>query len=236
VRDLAVIVPSRGRPQNITRLYNTMMATAGGDTQLIVGLDGDDEGNYPRIHGVEYVVSTTLRHVGPWINHLATEAAENYRFVGHIGDDNVISTPLWDMKIMEALGETRFAFGNDKYPREPGSLCCHLFTWSDTIEKLGYLAVPALKHMWVDPVWMAWGRACGITYLPDVEIPHLHFTGGGNAPYDDTYARSVGTAAEDKAAFDAYCAGQLNTDIGKLGGVPYTPDTWAAFKESLHIR
>jgi hypothetical protein len=235
MRDLALIVPSRGRPGNIYRLWTTLQETCQGDTQLIVGLDADDEANYDRLPGVEYVVSDSLRHVGPWINHLATAAQPQYRFIGHIGDDNIASTPGWDVQMMEALGGTRFAFGNDLYPREPGSLCCHLFTRSGTVEKLGYLAVPSIKHMWVDPVWMAWGRACGITYLHEVYLRHLHFTGGGNAPYDDTYQRSVLTAADDKAAFDTYCGEQLNADIEKLGGTPYTPEMWAAFKASLFI-
>jgi hypothetical protein len=213
-----------------------MQGTCQGFTRLIVGLDADDEASYPRLDGVEYTVSDSLTNVGPWINRLAEDAAaEGYKFLGHIGDDNVPVTNGWDVHLIDALEETRFAFGNDKYPREPGSLCCHLFTSADTVTTLGYLAVPSIRHMWLDPVWMAWGKACGITYLHDVEIPHLHFTGGGGAEYDDTYARSVGLAWKDRIAFDTYCADGLNADIEKLGGEPYTAQTWAAFKEGLHI-
>lgn len=235
MKDLALIVPSRGRPGNIYRLWTCLKDTCRGDTTLIVGLDSDDAPSYDRLPGVEYVVLDNLRYVGPWINYLAQQVKDDYKYIGHIGDDNIASTVAWDVQMMEALQITRFAFGNDQYPREPGSLCCHLFTHSDTVEKLGYLAVPSIKHMWVDPVWMAWGKACGITYLHDVDLRHVHFTGGGGAYYDETYAQSVTTAESDKKAFDAYCESQLNADIEKLGGTPYTEATFAEFKASLLI-
>lgn len=40
--DLALLVPSRGRPHNIARLIDAMDRTCRGDTRLVVGVDDDD--------------------------------------------------------------------------------------------------------------------------------------------------------------------------------------------------
>ena len=40
--DLLVIVPSRGRPDSVQRLWDRMRQTCRGDTRLLVSLDYDD--------------------------------------------------------------------------------------------------------------------------------------------------------------------------------------------------
>jgi hypothetical protein len=144
---------------------------------------------------------------------------ERYRFIGTIGDDNVPLTDGWDVAVMEALEKTPFAFGNDRYPlRPPGSLCCHIFTRSEVIAALGYLGPKSLRHMYVDDVWMAWGNACGITYLDDVIIEHQHYT-TGQALVDETYIRAAAMMQSDQMAFEAYCRDNLAADISTIKGV-----------------
>ena len=41
--DLLVVVPSRGRPQNIARLLDSVHATSRAETHLHVAVDEDDE-------------------------------------------------------------------------------------------------------------------------------------------------------------------------------------------------
>ena len=220
MRDLAVLVPSRGRPASIARLWAAMQATCRGDTTLIVGLDDDDEGNYERIPGVKYEVRSGLRFLVVWLNELAVPAAEEYRFIGSLGDDFRPRTVGWDVRIMEALEKTAFAFGNDLAPREPGSLCTHVFCRSEIIGALGYFGPPVFSHMYVDAAWMEWGKAVGITYLHDVTIEHLHYT-VGKSPVDATYAASAPLMGPDEVAFRAYCddpAG-LAADIDKIKAV-----------------
>lgn len=216
--DLALVVPSRSRPWNIARLWEAMGQTCRGDTTLVVGLDQDDplRESYPP--GPEYVVRDGLRYVVPWINELAVPAAREYRFVGHIGDDNVPRTVGWDVSLTSALADTPFSFGNDLYPRTPGSLCCHLFCRSEVILALGYLGPPGFRHMFVDNVWMAWGTAVGITYLHDVVLEHMHYT-VGKAPVDESYLASTALMGEGQGVYNAYMAAPdgLRADIRKLG-------------------
>ena len=242
---LLVAVPSRGRPGSIGRLADAMLATCTGDTTLLVGLDDDD----PQLRGyaelglkplmAPFELRSGLRQVVAWINELTVPLVHEYAYIGHFGDDNVPSTPGWDVAIMNALERTPFAFGNDLYPREPGSLCCHVFCRSEVIAKLGYFGPPIIRHMYVDVAWMAWGVACGITYLDDVIIEHLHYS-VGKSPLDESYAASTSLiTGGDLAAWHAYSrnlgTGGLNDDIDKLGGEPFTPLALTQFNAKLGI-
>lgn len=238
-------VPSRGRPQNIERLIGALEATRHCATDLVVGLDADDEtlGDYPGMNGddsyagrVRYVIRDNLRKVTAWTNELVSLNLDDYSAFGQIGDDNVFSTPGWDTVILEALDKTPFAFGNDQYPsREPGTLCCHVFTRAEVVKTLGYFGPPSIAHMYVDVAWYAWGQACGITYLHDVLIPHLHYTTGA-VPSDATYQNSYAGTGADLQAWHAYSrGGGLNADIEKLGGIPFTPEALNYFNHRLFI-
>lgn len=242
MRDLLLVVPSRGRPASIARLTAAMDATCQGDTSLLVGLDSDDpalEAYSASLHHPDYVVRSGLRQVVPWINCLAVPFAGEFRFIGHIGDDNLPSTPGWDVRIMEALERTPFAFGNDLYPtRPPGSLCCHVFCRSEVVRALGYFGPPAIRHMFVDVAWYAWGQGCGITFLEDVIIEHLHYT-LGKSPMDESNMASLACTGPDLGAWHGYSrGGELNADILKIdpdGGRVFTPDSLRAFNAALNI-
>lgn len=235
MKDLLLIVPSRGRPHNIDRLWNDLGATCRGDTTLMVGLDADDPTAQHYPPGPDYIVRDGLRQVVAWINELAVPNADRFRFIGTIGDDNSPRTDGWDVAIMDALESHQFAFGNDLYPsRVPGTLCCHVFTRADTITRLGYFGPPVIRHMYVDPVWYAWGQATSIAYLGDQIIEHLHYT-AGKAPADESYALSTSLIPTDLGNYHRYCAEGLNADIGKLGGVPFTPEALARFNRDLNI-
>lgn len=86
-----------------------------------------------------------------------------------------------------------------------------------------------------DVAWFAWGAACGITYLDDVIIEHLHFSVGKSA-MDRTYAASTGLMSVNRAQWHAYSrGGGLNADIAKLGGTPFTPESLRAFNASINV-
>lgn len=229
MKDLLLVVPSRGRPQNIKRLWAEMQATCKGDTTLIVGLDEDDPALDLYPPGPEYEIRSGLRQVVAWVNELAVPLAKDYRFIGHVGDDNSFKTDGWDLHVKHALGNTLFAFGNDLYPRTPGSLSCHIFCRSDVIRKLGYFGPPDFQHMYVDNIWYAWGISTSITYLDETIIEHLHYTNGKSAA-DEIYGRSLSFMQSDLENWHAYCqSGGLNDDIRKLGGKPLSAEELAEF-------
>lgn len=241
VRDLAVLVPSRARPANVIRLIESFRATCRGDTQLVIGLDADDDTIdvewSERFPDIEFVVEEGLRYVVAWINQLAVPRADQYRFIGTIGDDNVPRTVGWDVRVAESLANHHFCFGDDLYPgRATGTLCCHVFMRSEVIRALGYMGPPSIQHMYVDPVWMAWGQATSIEFLPDVVLEHMHFS-ALKSPSDPTYMASDALVPSDCAAYNAYCndANGLRADIDRIKGAPRTPEEIAAFNFDLNI-
>lgn len=218
MRDLLVVVPSRGRPHSIARLKAAMDATCRAGTDLLVGLDADDPtaGDYP--DGIAYTTEPDLRGAVAWFNCLSTGVAATHRAVGALGDDFVPGTTGWDVRVMEALEATPFAYGNERFPgRAPGESCCHIFCRSGIVAALGYLGPPSLHHMYVDNVWADWGAATGITYLDDVVIEHLHPAAGKAVP-DETYASSSAYLAADQHAYECYLTARsgLQADIAKL--------------------
>src|SRR4029077_7566207 len=132
--ELGLLVPSRRRPLNVARLWGKMREACAGSTTLLIGLDADDpqRGAYPA--GPGYVIQDGLRYVTAWVNHLALMTYGQFDVVGTIGDDNIPETAGWDDRIRDALTRQPFAFANDCYPREPGSLSCHIFMRSDVIK------------------------------------------------------------------------------------------------------
>lgn len=216
MRDLLLVVPSRGRPGNILRLMAAMQDTCRGQTDLIVGLDLDDptRKEVQRL-GVEFMLNGELHQVVAWMNWMARAHVKGYRFIGHIGDDNVPRTEGWDLRVMEALEEVPMCFGDDLYPRPKGTLPCHIFMRSEIIWALGYMGPPIFKSMFVDNVWMEWGKEIGIRFLPDVVIEHMHH-GAGKAPLDETYFRSGMEMPAGHQAFRHYMATDFTSDVARM--------------------
>ena len=221
-----------------------MNSTCRGDTTLVVGVDHDDPmvDDYLAFQGCEVVVRQDLhRQLVRWINVLAIPRAREYRFLGHIGDDNVPRTVGWDVQVMESLerqGEIGFCFGNDLDPgRAPGSLSIHIFMTAAVVERLGYMGPPRIQHMYVDPVWFAWGTATSIEFLPDAVIEHMHYTVSGKAPLDESYQHSTGLIPVDCGRYNDYCddPNGLNADIAKLDGTMFTAEGLAEFNHRLNI-
>lgn len=244
-KQLALLVPSRGRPHNVVRLLDAMDATCRAQTRLIVGVDDDDPtlpGYQALADRCEVVVGRAARYRGQlvrWLNDLALWNAQDYPFLGHIGDDNVPHTEGWDVRVIESLTKqgTGFCFADDLDPgRTPGSLSIHIFMTADVPLQLGYFGPPPIQHMYVDPVWYAWGTRTSIEFLSDVVIEHRHYS-VSDAPMDESYHHSTGLIPADCERYNEYCddpAG-MNADIVRLGGRAFSAEELAEFNHLLNI-
>ena len=113
IADLAVLVPSRGRPDNLARLIESVHRTAKGRTHVLAGVDQDD----PRLKDYiklrrellapgDYIHTSDMRkNLVQWTNHLAHLSKGKYRYYASLGDDMVPRTPGWDVKLMGAIEE-----------------------------------------------------------------------------------------------------------------------------------
>lgn len=219
MRDIAIMVPSRGRPGNIRRLQDNMFENCRVDTSLYVFVDNDDPklDGYRELIGVNLVVGEPSR-IGPILNYHGPRLAENHHIIGFMGDDHVPRTPGWDRRFLEKLKEvkTGVAYGNDLLQGEalPTAVCMT----SDIVKTLGYFSLPGAQHLFLDNFWMAIGRGIDrLFYFGDVVIEHIH-PAKNKAEWDEVYAKanSGETWAFDEAAYLKYMSGQYHSDIVKL--------------------
>ena len=185
---LIVIVPSRGRPDNIARLREAWADLTTLAARLLVAVDDDD----PELPGyLEQgdgwtIVGPRLR-LGPTLNSLAPTMTKRAPYIGFLGDDHLPRTTGWDLEVTAALATlgTGFVYGNDLV--RGADLPTAFFMTSNIVDKLGYIFPPGLVHMYLDDAVRELGTAANcLTYLPDVIIEHLHPVAGTAPGTSDT--------------------------------------------------
>lgn len=219
--DMAIIVPSRGRPHTVAE-----MATAWRDTdasaRLVYAVDDDDPALADYVEAARDA-AITLR-VGPrrrlagTLNDTVASAITLFPIVGFFGDDHRPRTPGWDARFEETLSAGMgIVYGNDLLMRD--RLPTAVVMTSDIPRTLGYMCPPPLVHLCLDVVWLDWGRAIQrITYLDDVVIEHMH-PAAGKAKLDDRYreVNSKQQVDDDNAAYAEYRhGGRFDDDVAKL--------------------
>lgn len=219
MRDIAIMVPSRGRPGNIRRLQENMFENCRVDTSLHVYVDNDDPrlDEYRELVGVNLVVGEPSR-IGPILNRNVMDLVDNYYIVGFMGDDHAPRTPGWDKVFLDHLTEMRtgVVYGNDLF--QGHNLATAVCMTSDIIKTLGYFSLPGANHLFLDNFWMAIGRGIDrLYYFDDVVIEHIH-PAKEKAEWDEVYANanSGETWAFDEAAYLKYLSNQYSSDIVKL--------------------
>jgi len=231
-KDLVVLVPTRGRPQNAARLSEGWRDTGTQHADLVFVTDWDD----PELTAYKTLLEEGVVHsmvtFGPDpgdsaqsgmvrpLNRAAAIYRDAYRYVGFMGDDHMPRTTGWEDRVIEALNDARLpcvAYGNDLFQRE--NLATAAFMHMRMVKAMGWMAPPTLMHLYVDNFWMELGRAFELTYLEDVIIEHLH-PAAGKAALDERYAvvnsPSVDTA--DRTAWQRYASpeGEFSETMDKI--------------------
>lgn len=216
---LAVLLPTRGRPENFKRFMRAFVTTAL-DSHVLVRLDYDD----PRVsdydeHLNHYSDHITVVHgervgFGASLNELAFRAEwDGYSHLGMFGDDVVPETPGWDTQLVEALGEDLgVAYGDDGLrDKHAPDLPTHYVTQTEVYRRLGYLAPPEIRHLFLDNAARDIGRRLrNFVYVP-VKISHLHPWAVGEQVHDTTYAeggRNADLRESDREAYLNWSASQ----------------------------
>ena len=219
--EMTILVPSRGRPENIIRLMDALSTTTTRDTRLLVLVDNDDLklDEYLAIPSVDIRVGPRLR-IGGTLNVVAPEIAKTSRNIGFMGDDHLPRTKGWDETFINKLDELKVGvvYGNDL--AHGVNLATSVTMTSNIVDTLGYMCVPGSIHLFLDNFWMALGRGTNITYFNDVIIEHVHplFQ---KALSDNIYveANSPEVWGADETTFNNYVATQLQDDLQKLRNI-----------------
>jgi len=225
IADLVVLVPSRGRPENLARLITEVHRTARGRTHVIAGVDEDDPrlSDYIGLRKTVTLPSDTIhtsaerRNLVEWTNHLAHLTKGKYRFYASLGDDMVPRTPGWDVKLMGAIDED-FGGTGITYPWDGirDDIPEAYVISADLVDALGWVMQPDLKHFYNDNVWadIGHGARC-IRQLRGVVVDHVN-VGTGRAVVDQTALDNGEKIAPDKAAYEAWCRSGRAADVLKV--------------------
>jgi hypothetical protein len=210
MRDLLVIMPSRGRSQRLREFLSSFQATREAVTDVAVALDNDDpdmagyDALWDELDGNDYLIryQGPRRTIVPWINYISREELDNYTALCVMGDDDVPITAGWDLALLDAIrdmGGTGFSYPNDKrrddIPEIP-------VVSTNIIKALGWFCLPTLKHFYVDNVWgdLGIGADC-IRYCSDVVVEHRHYLVHAETQRDMTYAQSEVYGMQDQRAY-----------------------------------
>jgi len=220
--DLLMIVPSRGRPQNIAALWEAWEATSGGVAELLVAVDDDDPAltEYEQVcreRHIDLTVGPRLRMV-PTLNQVAARWAPHFFALGFLGDDHRPRSTGFDQRYLETLIELRtgFVYGNDLLAGE--RLPTQFALTSDIVQALGAMIAAPVRHMFADNTIWDLGHAIDrIRYLPDVIVEHLHpiaQKADMDAGYEEVNDPDAFEA--DRLIYADWYANQMPADVAKL--------------------
>ena len=211
-----VIIPSRERPSSVLRAV-TALKQHSSISDICIGLDFDDHVNYPRIPGVMYEINKR-KGVNGTLNKIAKKYSKFYKTISFMGDDNLVKTNKWDIKLSEPLHLKGFgiSYGNDllRVDRLPTTVTMT----SNLINILGFMAPKKIKHMYIDNFWQELGNSLeAIFYFEDVIIEHLHFSNGKSA-IDNLYQQTNSDKRfkQDHKNFQKYMKKNFGRDIKKI--------------------
>lgn len=244
MRDLLVIVPSRGRPERLHAMIEACLSLSEADTDIAVACDDDDLYDLRQFTGLPGIARVCWHH-GPraglarWTNRLAAlytgrypeycslggvttspEPGGRYRAFASLGDDHLPRTPGWDRLLLEAIGKLGgegIAYGNDLH--QGAALPTAPVISAGIVGALGWMMEPSLRHMFVDNVWADLGREAGcLAYVPDVVIEHQH-PDAGKASGDGVYEESAAGTGVDRDAYHRWRNERMAGDVAKVRAV-----------------
>lgn len=237
--DLLVIVPSRGRPDNVARVIQAWRDTgAFTDAQLSVAYDADDPAReqYDAVlagagAGVAGHLVPTWQPMVPKLNAVAVGAVAvlpKLFAVGFGGDDHLPRTPGWAGAYLRALREmgTGVVYGDDGF--QGARLPTQWAMTADIVRALGTMVPPPVQHLYCDNAIADLGRAARcLRYLPGVLVEHMHPLAGKAA--SDAGYRRVNSPQQydiDRAMYQSWRRNRLAEDadtVSRLRHAVVTP-------------
>ncbi len=189
---ISILIPTRGRPDNVRRVTNSIFSTAANpvEVEVLFYVDADD-GSFPLelINSNVRVVNGPRLELGILQNILYANCKGD--LIMYAGDDVVFHTNNWDSLVLSAFNRE-----NDKlilaYPNclatHAGKMAIHGFLHRNWVETVGYWVRPgrgAAYDLWHTDVARKLGR---LVYLEEVHVEHVHYRqGSAQAARDATY-------------------------------------------------
>lgn len=217
---ILTLVPSRGRPDRAKAMSETYFSTMRLlDTGLLFLVDPDDPALPDYKRNVNHFVLPERLGYTASLNYMARAVWDERTILGAFGDDVLFRTDGWDTAIADALQTPGIAYGNDLVHAAGHPTA--IFMSSSIARALGWLALPASWHLWVDDAWKRLGQETGtLRYLPDLIFEHMH-PAVGKAEMDLTYEEVYDgeRGHQDHLGFLAWEQNDLAADAAKVRAV-----------------
>jgi hypothetical protein len=216
--DLMVMVPTRGRPEQLRRLLDSFAETATcADIAVITDPDDDSYDGFDFGDAARAVLEPRAFLAGK-LNKTAEAFADIYRTLMWVADDHVFITPGWDKIMLDCLAEmggSGWVYPDDKRRSDvPEIWMCS----SDVVQALGWFANPALSHFYLDNSIGELGKRSGlIRWCPQAVIEHRHYSVTRDVERDEVYRTTeemFGTS--DLAAFQQWRSDQMGNEVAVL--------------------
>jgi len=221
----AILVPSRGRPENVKRLADSFHKTeARCDLWVVIDDDDWDRKHYEN-NAEEYeygylVIDNQSIGMAQPLNKgveilMDDERYDHYDYFGFLGDDHLPRTTYWDYILTLAIpyNTNGIAYGNDLLQGANLPTACIMNR--EIVEHLGGMVPPHFKHLYLDNFWKRLGTDIGgLHYRPDVIIEHMHPV-ARKSEMDVNYARVNAQEVydHDRELFDQYINSQAYADL-----------------------
>lgn len=183
-----LLIPTRGRPDELTRCVESAFETADDPDRVEVWCYRDDDDS--AYDGLDLPVRWVT---GPRVTLSRTwnvlDAAAGGDIVCHCGDDLIFRTDGWDTAVQSAFEQygDRIAFVYGRDGAQDANLGTHGFVSRQWIDAVGYFCPPLFSHdyndTWLNEVSEVLGRR---VFLPDVLMEHMHWI-WGKSEHDQTY-------------------------------------------------
>jgi hypothetical protein len=206
---LAIVVPTRGRPHNIKRLAKALKETCTTEYQMFARFDDDDSSykTLPELHNTTWLSGPRIFFASS-VNETVERALQkdDFTHIAVFGDDVLPETVGWDRAMIDAIPGLGIAYGSDGLEHLHGEdLPTHIVAPVDMYKRLGWIALPTLRHLFCDNVWRELGKITNLVYVSEVKLTHLH-RWNKKAPNDKTYAEANDKAKRelDKLSFEKW--------------------------------
>lgn len=215
-----VVVPSRGRPQNVERCF-TQLKQVSHISDFMLLINEDQKDLYPEIDGVRTVIvpeSYGTRSTSKFHYFADQKLYEDYFTHSAIDDDCVVTTDGWDLLLHLPLKAKGYgiAWGNDTI--QNGRVPTKWMMTNNIVKALGFILPPGLIHLFGDDFLARLAEAINSGhYAPNVMMEHHHWL-NKKAEMDATYMEnSTGEVwAHDERVFTEYMTGQFHDDVERV--------------------
>lgn len=230
--DLAVLIPTRGRPANIRQVIGAWDFTNAWDVAdmwLLTDADDAEAEYYERIveetrnpdTGEPIIAVMEHKTWMPMVHKVdiaARMVADLYFAVGFAGDDHLPQTINWAQTYLANLRQlgTGMVYGDDGY--QGRKLSTEWAVTADAVHALGRMVPAPVEHLYCDNSMMdVFGGAGAMLHLPGVRIEHMHPI-AGKASNDAQYKR-VNSSEQFRRDRPAYEGWKLTTLPGQIAKI-----------------